>query len=84
MQNHDRLLNRITENERAAIQELRTKNPAYTALLRKQQSGLFMPDDEKKLAALEAGFSREEQAIRADFAKQREALSMAGFRVLKD
>ena len=82
--NHDRLLNRITENERAAIQELRTKNPAYTALLRKQQSGLFMPDDEKKLAALEAGFSREEQAIRADFAKQREALSMAGFRVLKD
>jgi hypothetical protein len=78
------LLQGIDRREDLAIQELRTKNPAYNALLAKQKNGMLLPDELKQLQAMESGFAREEKAIRELFNARRDAVSMAGFRVLKD
>lgn len=78
------LLDGINRREDLAIQELRTKNPAYNALLAKQKNGMLLPDELKQLQTMESGFAREEKAIRELFNARRDAVSMAGFRVLKD
>jgi hypothetical protein len=88
LQQQDRLLQRVTENEQRAIAEL-AKSPTGLELkklrdMRAEMGGKLTPAQETQLKNLEATYARQEDLVRKDFQAQRNKLEMSGFTVIRD
>ena len=88
LQQQERLLQRVTENEQRAMAEL-AKSPTGLELkklrdMRAEMGGKLTPAQETQLKNLEAAYARQEDLVRKDFQAQRNKLEMSGFTVIRD